>query len=90
MKTNKRYYITLTVISILSLLLIGVLFALTDKSEVALNCKIVDMEWRDVSPSPCWSEFNETYCPLPHSFECDIRVKGLGNLLANIVIESLD
>ena len=86
---NKRYYITLTIVFILFLLLIGVLFAFSDKSEIATTCKIVDLEWRDVSPSACWIGFNETYCPLPHSFECDFRVKGLGSLLTNIMIESL-
>ena len=58
MKNNKKYYITLTVIAILSLLLIGVLFAFSDNSEVAFNCKVVDLEWRDVSPSSCWMVLN--------------------------------
>ena len=89
MKNNKKYYITLTVIATLSLLLILVLLAFSDKSEVAFNCKVVDLEWRDVSPSSCWGGFNETYCPLPHSFECDVRAKGFGWLLTDVMFKDL-
>lgn len=91
MKSNKRYYITLATITLVFLLFIGVLFAYSDKSEIATTCKIVDVEYRNVAPVDCWLDsWNNTYCPLPHSFECDVRVKGLGSLLTQLIINSID
>ncbi len=86
MKSNKKYYITLTVIALLVLLAIVNNFWQSDNSSVSGSCGITDIEYRDVSPVECWNEdLNSTYCPLPKNLVCSFTFSGLGDLLISIV-----
>ena len=85
-KNYKKYYITLSVICILSLLLIFVIWSFSDRSRVAFNCSINNIDYIDVSPLDCWiDEINSTYCPLPKDIYCSGEVSGLANLMLNAI-----
>lgn len=81
-QNNKKYYITLIVVSILSLF---VLLSFADDSRVAFSCSINNIEYKDVNPNNCWiKDINATYCPMPHDISCNGEVSELGNLIINI------
>ena len=85
MKSNKKYYITLTVITLLIFLAIISGWWQSDNSSVSGSCGITGIEYRDVSPNECWNEdINATYCPLPKNVVCSFRFSGLADLLIAI------
>ena len=86
MKNNKKYYITLTIVSILTLFLIFVLWSFSDDSKVSGSCSINNIDYVNVSPSECWTKnINETYCPLPRDISCNGEIVELGNLIWGII-----
>ena len=83
---NKKYYITLTVASLLLFLLIISIWSFSDNSRVSGSCSINNIEYVNVSPSECWIDnINSSYCPLPKDILCSGEVLGLGRLMMGMI-----
>jgi len=86
---DKKYYITLVVISILGLFIITALWWVQDNSKVAGSCSFGGIELINVSPYPCYMDFVEEYCPVPKDVSCSFEVDGIGQLISKIFLEKI-
>lgn len=85
-KDNKKYYITLTVATLLIILLSIVIGSFSDNSKVVGSCSINNIEYVNVSPSECWNDgINSDYCPLPGDISYSGELSGLGNLMFGLI-----
>lgn len=84
-KENKKYYITLTVVSFLFLLLLVTILSFSDRSKIKGSCSINNIEYVNVSPSDCWDEgISSNWCPLPEDIHCDGEISNLARLVGQI------